>query len=118
MVCLVPVLFLRKKAPELALLVTLALMCVGVVKILSDAAEIWDTLDELFRRAGISGEYIGILLRSVGAAILTRLCADLCRESGSQALASISELAGSAAMLLIAMPLLQAVTELLLGLAA
>ena len=46
---------------------------------------------------------------------MTRLCADLCKDGGSQALASAVELAGAAAALLIALPLLGAVTELLLG---
>ena len=46
---------------------------------------------------------------------MTRLCADLCRDGGSQSLATAAETAGSLAVLLIALPLLRAVTDLLLG---
>ena len=55
-----------------------------------------------------------ILLRTLAAALVTRLCADLCKDGGSQALASAVEIAGAAAALAIAMPLLKAVIELLL----
>lgn len=46
---------------------------------------------------------------------MTRLCADLCKDGGSQALASAVETSGAVAALAIAMPLLKAVVELLLG---
>ena len=59
--------------------------------------------------------YLTVLLRTLAAALVTRLCADLCRDGGSQALASAVELAGAAASLVIALPLLEAVVELLLG---
>ena len=51
----------------------------------------------------------------LAAALVTRLCADLCRDGGSQSLATAAETAGSLAVLLIALPLLRAVTDLLLG---
>ena len=68
----------------------------------------------LFERAGIEALYLSILLRTLAAALVTRLCADLCKDGGSQALASAVEIAGAAAALAIAMPLLKAVIELLL----
>ena len=50
--------------------------------------------------------------KTVAAALVTRLGADVCRDGGSQALAGAVEMAGAAASLAVAMPLLQAVTEL------
>ena len=114
--CVVPVLYLKGKTPELAYLVTLAALGVCGVGGLSAAAKVWQVLEDLFGRAGIPTEHVSILLRTVGAALLSRVCADLCRDGGSQALAAVVETVGSAAMLLIALPLLQAVTELLLEL--
>ena len=114
-VCLLPVLLLKKKTPEQALLLTLAIVSAAAVRCLSLAAPVLRELEELFLRAGIEGAYISALLKTVAAALVTRLCADLCRDSGSQALASAVELAGAVAVLLIAMPLLRAVVSLLLG---
>jgi stage III sporulation protein AD len=74
-----------------------------------------EELEELFSQAGIEGEYVAILFRSVAAALVTRLCAQLCRDGGSQALAATVELAGAVTALLIALPLLRAVLSLLTG---
>ena len=46
---------------------------------------------------------------------MTRFCADLCKDGGSQALATAVETAGAVAALVIALPLLEAVVGLLLG---
>ena len=59
--------------------------------------------------------YAAVLLRILAAALVTRFCADLCRDGGSQALAAAVETAGAVAALVIALPLLEAVVGLLLG---
>ena len=112
---MVPVLLLRKKTPEQALLLTIAILAVALARCLSAAAPVLEELRALFQRSGVEPAYVSILLRTVAAALVTRLCADLCRDGGSQALATAVEAAGALAVLLIALPLLRAVTELLLG---
>lgn len=114
-VCLAPVLLLKKKTPELALLLTLGALAVTLARCLDLAAPALERLGELLGRTGVEGTHLKVLLRTVGAAMVTRLGADLCRDGGSQALATVVELTGGVAALLIAMPLLEAVVELLLG---
>lgn len=106
-VCLLPVVLLRKQVPEQALLLTIAILAVTAARCLSLALPLLEEIRTLFERAGIEALYLSILLRTLAAALVTRLCADLCKDGGSQALAS-------AAALAIAMPLLKAVIELLL----
>lgn len=112
---MVPVLLLRKKTPEQALLLTVAILAVALARCLSAAAPVLEELRDLFQRSGVEPAYVSILLRTVAAALVTRLCADLCRDGGSQALATAVEAAGAVAALLISLPLLRAVVELLLG---
>jgi len=112
--CLTPVALLRKKTPEQALLLTIAILAVTAARCLSLALPLLEEVRTLFERAGIEALYLSILLRTLAAALVTRLCADLCKDGGSQALASAVEIAGAAAALAIAMPLLKAVIELLL----
>ena len=114
-VCILPVVLLRKQTPEQALLLTIAILAVAAARCVSLALPLMEELRALFDRAGIEPLYLSILLRTLAAALVTRLCADLCRDGGSQALASAVETAGAVAALAIAMPLLKAVVELLLG---
>ncbi len=114
-VCILPVVLLRKQTPEQALLLTIAILAVAAARCVSLAMPLMDELRALFDRAGIEPIYLSILLRTLAAALVTRLCADLCKDGGSQALASAVETSGAVAALAIAMPLLKAVVELLLG---
>jgi stage III sporulation protein AD len=114
-VCILPVVLLRKQTPEQALLLTIAILAVAAARCVSMALPLMEELRALFDRAGIEPLYLSILLRTLAAALVTRLCADLCKDGGSQALASAVETAGAVAALAIAMPLLKAVIELLLG---
>ena len=113
--CLLPVVLLRKGAPEQALLLTAAVIAVVMARCLSVTAPQLERLRALFTRAGIETAYISVLLRTLAAALVTRLCADVCKDGGSQAMASAVETAGAFTVLLIALPLLEAVVELLLG---
>ena len=113
--CMLPVKLLRKTAPEQALLLTAAILSVTLARCLRLAAPALEEVRALFERAGIEAAYVSVLLRITAAALVTRLCADLCRDGGSQSLAAAVEAAGALAALLIALPLLRAVTELLLG---
>ena len=114
-VCILPVVLLRKQTPEQALLLTIVILAVAAARCVSLAMPLMEELRALFDRAGIEPIYLSILLRTLAAALVTRLCADLCKDGGSQALASAVETAGAVAALAIAMPLLKAVVELLLG---
>ena len=114
-VCVLPVALLRKTAPEQALLLIIAILAVALARCLALAAPVLEEVRALFARAGIETAHVAVLLRTTAAALVTRLCADLCRDGGSQALATTVEAAGAVAAMLLAMPLLRAVAELLLG---
>ena len=107
--CLPAVVLLKKNAPEQALLLTAAILSLALLRCLSLAAPLLETLGSLFERA------VGVLAKTAAAAAVTRLASDLCKDGGSQAMASAVELAGAVVSLVIALPLVEAVAELLLG---
>ena len=112
---LLPLAILKKYSAEQAVLVTIAAAVFVVFRLIAYLTPLLGTMEELYRRAGIDGSQIAILFRTVAASLITHLCADLCRDGGSQTMATLVEIAGTVTVLLIAMPLLEAVTELLLG---
>ena len=113
-VCLLPVVLLRRQSPEQALLLTLAVLLAVTARSLQTAAPLLEEIRALCQRAGIEPLYVSVLLRTTAAAVVTRLCAGLCKDGGSQALAFAVEAVGSIAALAIALPLLQAVVGLLM----
>lgn len=112
---LLPLTLLKKYATEQAVLLALAVAVLVVLRCVAIITPVLDTLKNLFTRAGIENAYISVLFRTVGASLVTRICADLCRDAGSQTLATLVESAGTLAVLLISLPIVEAVAELLLG---
>ncbi len=109
-------LVLKKREPELALL--LGLLCAAAVLStgLRLAQGLAQTLRETAEHAGLRAAVLHPVLKCVGIGVLTRLGADLCRDAGQTAPASALELCGAAAALAAALPLFQALLELVLGL--
>ena len=114
--CLLPVQLLRRKTPELALLLIAAALVAVAGQVLVWVVPLLEELRELFEQAGVEGSYVDILLKTVAASLVSRFGADLCRDGGSQSLAGVVELAGTAAVMTILLPLLQAVVGMLLEL--
>ncbi len=54
--------------------------------------------------------------QTVGLALVTKLAAALCRDAGEGSLAAFVEVAGAAAAVLVALPLLKMVLQLVMGL--
>lgn len=106
----------KKQAPDVALVVTLcavALILVTAVEVLEPVREL---MDELGERAGLSAAVLAPVIKTVGIALLTRVCAELCRDANESGIAAAVEIAGGGCALLVCLPLFQAVLELILEL--
>ncbi len=80
-------------------------VAVGITPVLRE-------IEELYSATGGSGEYLTILMKSLGICFLTQLAADICRDSGESALATQAEAAGKTALFVIALPLFHRAAEL------
>lgn len=114
-ILLLPIVVVKKKLPEQGMLLTIAAVLIVVYRCILLTAPLMRTIEEIIGQTGLEGEYFGILLRTVAVSIVSHLCADLCRDGGSQALATAVELSGASAALVIGFPLLEAVVDLLLN---
>lgn len=107
---------IKKQTPDMALIVTLAavtLILSTAVAILEPVRELMNTLGE---QAGLSAAVLSPVIKTVGIALLTRVCAELCRDANEGGIAAAVEIAGGGCALLVCLPLFQAVLELILGL--
>ena len=60
---------------------------------------------------GIVAEYASVMLKGLGAAILTHICAMTCRECGRPSLADTVELAGKIERFILCLPLIKKIVE-------
>ena len=95
---------LRKYNGEISALLIISavvLMSLLAVPVLSS---LFDSVRDLTSAANIKNEYISILIKSLGVCYITQISVDICRENGSQSVASQIEIAGKLIILLMAIP--------------
>lgn len=105
----------RQRAPEMALVLAMA-ACVLLWNTLPLLESIRDVMEELASLTEISPTLLRPMLQTVGLALVTKLAAALCRDAGEGSLAAFVEVAGAAAAVLVALPLLKMVLQLVMGL--
>ena len=106
----------RSGREEQATMTTLAACVVLLWHTLPLLETIKDVLDELADLAQVSPQLLRPMLQTVGLALVTKLASALCKDAGEGSLAAFVEVAGSAAAVLVALPLLRMVLQLMLGL--
>lgn len=87
-------------------LVRLALTLTLGALILGAATPILSFFRVLSEESG-NAAYTVILFKALGIALLTQVCADICRESGESGLSAGVELTGKVEILLLALPLME-----------
>lgn len=102
-------LILGQYRPEFRMLITAAVTLLLMAMVLEQLSPVLEQLRSTMELTGLTGDYAAILFKAVGICLLTQLAEDVCRDSGEGSIASKIELAGRAAILLTAMPLIQEV---------
>ena len=116
MVAAVMGVLLRKYVPELAVLLAL---CAGLwilYSVLEGLGAVAQLIEELRQLAGVSDELIEPVVKTVVIAILTKLTVELCRASGEGGVAAFVETAGTILALVVTLPLVRAVSVLMMEL--
>ena len=109
-------LVLKKGTPEIALVLTLAAVSVGLLSLGETARSLAALFGTLQSQSGLGEEWFAPLYKTVGIAAVVRIGGDLCRDAGETALAGVIETAGTVCALAVAAPLMEGVVNLVLHL--
>lgn len=107
---------IKKHTLELALVLAIAACVLLVSQSFGALSSIRAAMDMLLETAQLSPVVLTPIVKTVGISIITKLASELCRDAGEGALAFFSELAGTAAALVAALPLITAVLSMITGL--
>jgi len=105
---------LRRYIPELSLLLVL---CAGIWilrSVMANLNAVLGLMEELVALSGMSEVLLEPVLKTVAISILTRVTAELCRGAGESGIAAFVENAGTVFALAAALPLVRAVTQMMM----
>lgn len=106
----------RKEHPPWAVLLAVAFAGVVFTVLLPHFQSAFQVLTGLAQEASVSSLYLNPVLKTIGVAYITSFGVQISHEAGEEAISSALELAGKLVILLIALPLLQAILYTLFGL--
>jgi len=107
---------LREEHPAWAVVTALAFMVTVSLAMIPHLSRIITVFLDMARTGGVSSAYLSPVLKVIAAAYIASFGVQLSREAGEEAIASTIELAGKVVILLMAVPLIQAIFATLLEL--
>ncbi len=102
---------IKKYSPEYAMLVEISSI---VLILLFSYPYICDVID-FFSSVDMDNDYFSLILRITGVAVLTQFAADVCADSGENALADKIEFAGKTIILAMSLPVVKSLLEFATG---
>lgn len=113
MVTAILALTVRRQSPELALLIALGGCVLAACLVLGWVTPVIDLLVRLGETAGLESALLAPLWKVLALGLLTQTASAVCQDAGQSALAKLLELGGGLLCLVAALPLLEAVLNLL-----
>lgn len=72
-----------------------------------------ETVYTLYEKAGADEKYLTILFKALGICYISQFASDICKDCGESTLAVQAELAGKIALMLLALPLFNTLSEII-----
>ena len=116
LVALVFGIFFKQYNKTVALLLVLVSSLLVFWQSFSAVAEITDALKSITYGISEASSYIKIMFKVLGIALIAQLAADMCRDCGESALGGQTETAAKIAIIVVVLPLIQAVLKIVSGL--
>lgn len=111
----VAVLLLRQLKPELAVVVGLIGMAMVFLLVVSGLVNIITSLQGIVAKTGVATQLFASILKIVGIGYLCEIAANICQDAGSRSMADMIILGGKVTIMVLAIPIVQALVDVVLG---
>lgn len=109
------VLLLRQVKPELAVIVGLVGTILIFMMVVSGLTKIVSSINGIVTQTGLATQLFASILKIVGIGYLCEIAASICQESGAKAVADMVILGGKIIIMVLAIPIIQALVDVVLG---
>ena len=116
LISLVLIVFLRNTNREFAFILTVASSLILFSIVINDFFQVIERVNEISSQIENLNSYVSLMVKILGITLITQFVIDLCRDSGENALASQTEITSKIIILIMIMPLFEAVMNVVTGL--
>ena len=115
LIALVIIIILKQYKPEFSVYVSIIAGIVILFMVMGKLTSIINILSNLSNKTTAGNEFLKILLKITGIAILTEFAVSICKDSGESAIASKIDLGGKIIIISISIPIITALLELIIS---
>ncbi len=98
---------------DISMLLTMAASCMVAVVAISYLEPVMDLIRELESLGEMPGEILDVLLKAVGAALVSEVVSKICSDAGNSSLGKSMQLLGSAVILYLSIPMIKMLLNLI-----
>lgn len=106
---------LKSQKPEIAIQISIVTGVVIFLLMVTKVSAVIELLQNLAKKVNIDIVYLSTILKIIGIAYVTTFGAEVCRDAGESAIASKIEFAGKILIMILAVPILMAVLDTMVG---
>lgn len=111
LIALILIIIIKQYKPEFAVYVSLIAGALILVLSLSKISGIIDLINNLTSKVSIHKEFITLLIKITGIAILTEFTVSICKDTGETAIASKIDMGGKVVMVSMSVPIIAGLLE-------
>ena len=113
-IALIIIIVLKQYKPEFTIYISLIAGSIMLLLLLDKISGIVNLLTNLGNKIGIGNEFLKILFKITGIAILAEFAVSVCKDAGETAIANKIDLGGKIIIVSISIPIITALLELVL----
>lgn len=113
-IALIIIIILKQYKPEFAIYISIIAGIAILLLSLSEISTVINLLKDIASKANINSEFLGIILKITGIAILTEFAVSICQDSGESAIANKIDIGGKIMIITMSIPIISTLLETIL----
>ena len=114
LIALIIIIILKQYRPEFTMYVSILAGVIILIMLVNPISGIINLINNIASKANINTQFIRILIKITGIAILTEFAVSICNDSGETAIASKIDVGGKIIIVALSTPIIQALMETVL----
>lgn len=114
LIALIIIIIVKQYRPEFTMYVSVAAGIIILLLVMDKLSLIIDLLTNLANKTSVNNEFIFLLIKITGIAILTEFASSVCKDSGETAIASKVDMGGKIIIIAMSIPIIASLLETIL----
>jgi len=111
---LIIIIILKQYKPEFAVYTSIIAGIFILLLSISQISGVINLLKDISSKANINSQFLGIILKITGIAILTEFAVSICQDSGESAIANKIDIGGKIMIITLSLPIISSLLETIL----